>query len=93
MVLSLDTCGFLGIILYPPRTTFKNILDSLSCGERSRKSVGGIPRISHIRVIWSCSLVPGKRGSPVRSSTMMQPRDHMSIAGVYVWPSMTSGER
>lgn len=51
------------------------------------------PNISTIRVIWLYSLVPGKSGRPKKSSTAMQPSDHMSIAAVYGIPRRTSGDR
>lgn len=39
----------------------------------------------------SFSLSPGKMGKPVKSSTKMHPKDHMSIAGVYLIPRMIYG--
>lgn len=51
------------------------------------------PSISTIRVIWLYSDVPGKRGRPRKSSTQMQPRDHMSIEAEYGSERMTSGLR
>jgi hypothetical protein len=51
------------------------------------------PSISTMRVIWLYSDVPGKSGRPRKSSTAMQPSDHMSIAPVYGMPRRTSGER
>jgi hypothetical protein len=45
-------------------------------------SAQAYPSISTIRVIWLYSLVPGKRGRPRKSSTAMQPSDHISIAAV-----------
>lgn len=51
------------------------------------------PSISTIRVIWLYSLVPGNSGSPKKSSTAMQPRDHISMAAVYGIPKRTSGDR
>jgi hypothetical protein len=49
--------------------------------------------MSMIRESWLYSLVPGKSGRPRKSSTAMQPRDHISIAVEYGKPRRTSGER
>ena len=42
--------------------------------------LGGLPSISTILAIWLYSDDPGKSGSPKKSSTTMQPSDHMSMA-------------
>jgi hypothetical protein len=49
--------------------------------------------MSMMRESWLYSLVPGNSGRPRKSSTAMQPSDHMSIAVEYGRPSRTSGER
>lgn len=61
--------------------------------KRRPESMRPYPSISTILVIWLYSLVPGKRGKPRKSSTAMQPKDHMSIAALYGIPSNTSGDR
>jgi len=48
----------------------------------SRMWAGGTPLTSMIRAIYSCSDSPGKIGNPVNSSMSMQPKLHISIAGV-----------
>jgi len=40
------------------------------------------PSMSMILDNWLYSLVPGKRGRPRKSSTAMQPKDHISMAEV-----------
>ena len=47
------------------------------------RTLGGTMPITSM-MSWSCSLslVPGKRGKPVKSSIMMQPMLHMSMACV-----------
>lgn len=52
---------------------------SVAFVSRERMGERTDPSISTIREIWLYSLVPGKRGRPRKSSTQMQPRDHMSI--------------
>jgi len=47
--------------------------------ESLRTSFDGMPMTSMISWSYSLSLVPGKRGNPVKSSIMMQPKLHMSI--------------
>ena len=42
------------------------------------------PSISIIRLRRSNSEAPGNNGSPKKSSATMQPKDHMSIAVVYL---------
>jgi hypothetical protein len=63
---------------------------------RPRPNSGGKkthPSISTIRVIWLYSLVPGNSGNPKKSSTAIQPSDHISMAAVYGIPRRTSGDR
>jgi len=44
-----------------------------------------------IKESYSCSLSPGKRGTPVNNSVRMHPKLHMSIAAVYGIPIIISG--
>lgn len=44
----------------------------------------GYPSISIIRLRRSNSEEPGNNGSPKKSSATMQPKDHISIAVVYL---------
>lgn len=62
----------------PPPGSRSKYLRAL--GACSSIGAGGMPNTSTIRLIWSTSLEPLKRGSPVCISTRMQPRDHMSMA-------------
>lgn len=47
------------------------------------------PSISMMRLSWLYSEVPGKRGKPRKSSTQMQPKDHMSMPELYGRPKST----
>lgn len=58
--------------------------NSPDCFPISNIHVGGIPNISVIRETWLYSDDPGKRGRPRKSSTTMQPNDHISIADEYL---------
>jgi hypothetical protein len=51
------------------------------------------PSISVILDTWLYSLVPGKSGKPRKSSTTIQPKDHISMEVEYGRPSKTSGDR
>ena len=46
---------------------------------------GGYPSSSQMRCSWLNCDRPGKSGRPWKSSTAMQPSDHMSIAGSNLW--------
>ena len=62
-------------------------------GDIASSSLGGNPTTYVINCIYSYSLSPGYSGYPVNSSTMIQPKDHMSILVVYGIPRMISGAR
>jgi hypothetical protein len=53
--------------------------------------LGGTPLTSMIHLTYSFSSSPAKMGKPTNSSKRIQPKDHMSIAGVYFIPSIISG--
>jgi hypothetical protein len=60
---------------------------------RSIMKAGGMPSTLTILATWSASSRPSNSGSPVCSSTRMQPSDHMSMGHENSQPSSTSGDR
>lgn len=91
---SLEYCS-MDLILQPlrPNSSVTRSKNSPLCLPTSSIQFGGKPSISVIRDTWLYSELPGKSGRPRKSSTTMQPSDHMSMAALYGNPSKTSGDR
>ena len=67
-----------------PNSSGSLLKNSPDCLPISSIHVGGNPSISVIRATWLYSEDPGNNGRPRKSSTTMQPSDHMSIAAEYL---------
>jgi hypothetical protein len=67
-----------------PNSSLAFSKNSPDCFPISSIHMGGRPSISVMRDTWLYSDDPGKSGNPKKSSTTMQPRDHMSIAEEYL---------
>ncbi len=66
--------------------SISSIYQSISC-------YTAYPNMSTIRKSWLNSEDPGKRGNPRNNSAQIHPKDHISMAELYLNPINTSGDR
>ena len=82
---SLEYCSIdLSLYVLRPNSSCAFSKNSPDCFPTSSIQVGGRPSISVIRETWLYSDEPGNSGRPRKSSTTMQPNDHMSIEAEYL---------